>query len=205
MPIDYVKSSPYLMSFMKNYKLKRRIESYFKRNPQEIYKMNKDTFWLNEKDIANYNAISYNNARLIDLMGHVLKDNAEKLLWIPPSKPYYPLEGAFKDTDNFSKTLIFSSWEMVPRMISSLVSYEVERKTIGKLNRDINYFAQRRYPSPRLNFALREGKPAQMALLTLIYPSKFLIDAYNPIDCLNRKLSLEDIEQEIKEKIRKEL
>ena len=204
-PIDYVKSSPYLMSFMKNYKLKRRIESYFKRIPQEIYKMNKDTFWLNEKDIANYNAISYNNARLIDLMGHVLKDNAEKLLWIPPSKPYYPLEGAFKDTDNFSKTLIFSSWEMVPRMISSLVSYEVERKTIGKLNRDINYFAQRRYPSPRLNFALREGKPAQMALLTLIYPSKFLIDAYNPIDCLNRKLSLEDIEQEIKEKIRKEL
>ena len=204
-PIDYVKSSPYLMSFMKNYKLKRRIESYFKRNSQEIYKMNKDTFWLNEIDIANYNVISYNNARLIDLMKHVLKDNADKLLWIPPSKPYYPLEGAFKGTHNFSKTLIFSSWEMVPRMISSLVSYEVERKTIGKLNRDINYFSQRRYPYPRLNFALREGKPAQMALLTLIYPSKFLIDSYDPIDCLNRNLSLDEIEQEIKEKIRKEL
>ena len=35
-------------------------------------------------------------------------------------------------------------------------------------------------------------------LLTLIYPSKFLIDSYNPIDCLNRNLSLDEIEQEIK-------
>ena len=103
-PIDYVKSSPYLMSFMKNYKLKRRIEKYFEKYPENISKMKKDTFWLNEDDIDNYNEISYNNARLNHLMGYVLKNNASKLLWVPPSKPYYPLEGVFKGINDFSKT-----------------------------------------------------------------------------------------------------
>ena len=207
-PIDYVKSSPYLMSFMKNYKLKRRIEKYFEKYPENISKMKKDTFWLNEDDIDNYNEISYNNARLNHLMGYVLKNNASKLLWVPPSKPYYPLEGVFKGINDFSKTLIFSSWEMVPRMISSMVSYEIERETVGKLispNREINYFSENRYPSSRLNFNLRDGIPAQMNLFTLIYPSNFLINVYNPIDCLNRNLSLEEIENEIKEKIKEEL
>ena len=207
-PIDYVKSSPYLMSFMKNYQLKRRIERHFRNNKKDIPKMKKSTFWLNENDINNYKEISPNNARLNDLMGHVLKDNAEKLLWIPPAQPYYPCEGVFEGIEDFSKTLIFSSWEMVPRMISSIVSYEVERKTIGNLikeNPNIKYFAKTRYPSPRLNFNLNEGVPAQMTLFSLIYPSLFLIDVYNPIDCLNRNLSLKEIENEVKSKIEIEL
>ena len=59
--------------------------------------------------------------------------NAELLLWVPPSKPYYAPQGVFKNVPAFSKTLIFSSWEMVPRMIAGLLSYEAERKTVGKL------------------------------------------------------------------------
>ena len=207
-PIDYIKSSPYLMSFMKNYKLKEKIEDYFGNNPDDLNKMDKESFWLKKDDINNYHEISYNNARLNDLMGHVLKNNAEKLLWIPPSLPYYPSEGVFKGTNSFSKTLIFSSWEMVPRMVSSLVSYEVERKTIGELkdrNSKIEYFSETRYPSSRLNFKLNDGEPAQMYLFNLIYPSLFLTKVYNPIDCLNRKLSLEEIENEIKVKIADEL
>ena len=90
---------------------------------------------------------------------------------------------------------------MVPRMISSLVSYEIERQTVGQLKRDVNYFAERRYPYPRMNFSLKENKPTQMTLFSLIYPSKFLIDVYDPLDCLNRKLSLKEIEYEVKSKI----
>lgn len=201
-PIDYIKSTPYIMSFMKEYQLKKKIERYFENNPHELTKMNKSTFWLNKSRINNYEKIPYNNSRLEDLMGHVLKDNAEKLLWIPPSMPYYELKGAFENTEGFSKTLIFSSWEMVPRMISSMVSYEIERKTIGKLKEDrpnIHYFMKNRYPSDRLRFNAANNH--QMTLFALLYPSLFLIDAYNPKDCLNRKLSREDIENEIKLKI----
>jgi hypothetical protein len=206
--MDYIKSSPYIMSFMESYQLKKEICRYFKDNPDEIYKMDKSTFWLNKSQIDNYDEIPFNNARLNDLMNHVLKEGYEKLLWIPPSKPYYELGGAFKNHEGFSKTLIFSMWEMVPRMISSLVSYDVERKTIGKLDRtnnDIRYFTKSRYPSHRLNFSLKNEKPSNMALFTLIYPSKCLSNAYDPVDCLNRKLSLEEIESEIKSKLRNEL
>ena len=204
-PMDYIKSTPYIMSFMKNYQLKRKIERYFSNNPDEIYKIDKETFWLNKRDINNFREISLNNARLDNLMGHVLKDNASNLLWTPPSLPYYELQGAFKGCEDFSKTLIFSSWEMVPRMISSLVSYEVERKTIGELNRDISYFAKKRSPSPRMTFSLNEGKPRQMTLFSLIYPSLTLIDIYDPIDCFNRGLSLSEIENEIKSELERKL
>ena len=204
-PVDYVKSSPYLMSFMKHYQLKRKIERYFENHIDELEKIEKDTLWLNEDDINKYKKILSNNARLENLMGHVLKYNSANLLWVPPSFPYYELSGPFKGSDGFSKTLIFSSWEMVPRMISSLVSYEIERQTVGQLKRDVNYFAERRYPYPRMNFSLKENKPTQMTLFSLIYPSKFLIDVYDPLDCLNMKLSLEEIENKVKSKIREGL
>ena len=200
-PMDYVKSAPYLMSFMKNYQLKRKIERYFESHLNELDKVNKPTLWLDERGINNYEKIPSNNARLDNLMEHALKDNAPNLLWTPPSLPYYELSGAFEGCDEFSKTLIFSSWEMVPRMISSLVSYEVERETIGNLNRKISYFLKNRYPSPRMTFSLKDDKPTQMTLFALIYPSKFLIDAYDPIDCLNRELGLSEIEEEVKGKI----
>lgn len=202
-PMDYVKSTPYLMSFMKNYQLKKKIERYFSNNLGEFDKLKKPTLWLDEQKINNYEEIPTNNARLDNLMGHVLKDNAANLLWVPPALPYYELSGAFEGCEEFSKTLIFSSWEMVPRMISSLVSYEIERLTIGQLERDVKYFAERRYPSPRMRFALKEEEPTQMSLFALIYPSIFLVEAYNPIECFG--LSLNQIEYEVKSKIKKGL
>ena len=215
-PSDYVKSCPYLLSFMRDYKLKRDIEAYFKSNPNEVGKLNRETFFIRRKDLATYDKIPCNNARLEDVMTRTLSNSAELLLWVPPSKSYYKPIYPFVNSQNFTKTLIFSSWEMVPRMIASLISYEVERKTIAPLakkeGKDIRYFAndlddnseegnKRHYPLPKLNFALKEGEPATMSLFCLIYPSKFLAECYNPIDCLNRGLSLKDIAQEIKQKI----
>lgn len=204
-PTDYVKSAPYLLSFMKNYQLKRKIERYFSNHIDEFHKLEKPLLWLNERRINNYERIPTNNARLENLMEHVLKDNASNLLWCPPSLPYYELSGAFEGCEEFSKTLIFSSWEMVPRMISSLVSYESERRTIGRLKRDVKYFAERRYPSSRMRFSVNNDKPSHMVLFSLIYPSKFLMDAYNPIDCFNKGLSLKQIEDKVKSKIHEEL
>ncbi len=203
-PMDYVKSTPYLMSFMKNYQLKRKIESYFRNHHDEFDKLKKSTLWVDEKKIDNYDVIPTSNARLNNLMGHVLKDNASNLLWVPPSLPYYELSGPFEGCEEFSKTLIFSSWEMVPRMISSLVSYEIERLTIGQLEHNVKYFAgKNRYPSPRMRFALKDDEPTQMYLFCLIYPSIFLVEVYNPIESLG--LNLNQIEKEIKSKIKNEL
>ena len=40
-PVDYIKSTPYLMSFMRDYQLKRYLEKYFKERPEKINKINR--------------------------------------------------------------------------------------------------------------------------------------------------------------------
>jgi len=211
-PVDYVKSTPYLMSFMRDYQLKRYIEKYFTEHPDEINKINRDTFWLKRNSIDKYDKIPNSNARLDRVMEHTFKDNAELLLWVPPSRPYYQPQGVYKNATAFSKTLVFSSWEMVPRMIAGLLSYEAERKTVGKLakaneDKDAHYFytGEKRYPSARMNFSVSNGTPNAMTLFCLMYPSQFLTKCYDPVDCMNRGLSLREIEKEVKGKITEKL
>ena len=214
-PIDYIKSCPYIMSFMKDYKLKRDIVKYFYNYPdriKEIDRGSRDILWLKREDINNFRPLKCNNARLEAVKKHVFSNKSELLLWVPPSKPYYAPSGVFKDVENFSKTLIFSSWEMVPRMVSCMLSYEEERRTIGTLaksNNDINirYFSSERkqYPGPRMRFSIADNRLNSMSLFCLLYPSKFLTDCYNPIACMNNSMSLREIEKDIEVKIAKRL
>ena len=60
--------------------LKKHIEKHFKDHPDEVSKMNKDTFWLKRQNIDKYEKIPCNNARLNRVMSHVFKENAEQLL-----------------------------------------------------------------------------------------------------------------------------
>ena len=132
---------------------------------------------------------------------------------MPPALPYYPLGGPFNNQEGFSKTLVFSAWEMVPRAIATLLSYEAERLTIGKLIRKTprtghesrSYFAKKRFPAPRIRFALKDNKPENMNYLCLLYPSASLASLYNPIDATNRRLSLPQIRTEIGQKLKDQL
>lgn len=211
-PIDYIKSTPYLMSFMRDYQLKRYVEKYFKEHPNQLGKIKKKTLWLDKKSLDKYLKIQSGNARLERVMDHVFNGKPELLLWVPPSKPYYEPAGVYKNTDGFSKTLVFSSWEMVPRMVASLISYNAERLTVGKLaqntgDRTAHYFStgDKRYPSARLNFSVSQGRPNSMTLFCLMYPSVFLAECYDPIRCLNEGLSLKDIEKHVKSAISEKL
>lgn len=213
-PADYIKSTPYLLSFMRDYQLKRYVEGYFQKHPEKIRLLRRDTFWVNQKSIDRYEKISANNARLERVMELALERHGEKLLWATPSRPYYELGGPFKGTEGFTKTLIFSSWEMVPRMIASLISYEAERTTVGvvaKQERGVNthYFVskeERRYPPPRMNFSLRpDGTPGAMSLFCLLYPSQFLSRCYDPAACLSEGLSLRELRKRLKRTIAEKL
>lgn len=207
-PIDYIKSCPYLLSFMRDYKLKKDIERHFASNPENLSVLNREWLWLKRSSFDKYDEIDPGNARLSRVLKHAFKGGAENLLWVPPSRPYYALSGAFENAKHFSKTLIFSSWEMVPRMLAGLLSYEAERRTVGKLakinpDKDPHYFntGEKRFPLARLNFSVSNDSPNAMTLFCLMYPSRFLADCYNPIDCLNKGLSLPEIEATIKEKL----
>lgn len=68
------------------------------------------------------------------------------LPWLPPSLPWWPLAGVFKDAASdrqaaggASKTLLFSRFRAVPRAVASLVSFESERRVYGDPVRGRSY------------------------------------------------------------------
>ena len=210
--VDYAKSTPYLMSFMNHYKVKERVERIIKHNPEEVSKTRGNYLWINRNWLGNYGELPSNNARLEELKRQIFNNRSELYLWVPPSKPYYRLEGVYKESKGFSKILVFSSWEMVPKMIGSMISYEEERRTVGILSKDENlksekntYFteAKLRYPTARLRFNVSRGEARGMYLFCLLYPSETLAEAYKPIEYLNAGYSLSEIREALKQKIEK--
>lgn len=211
-PVDYIKSAPYIFSFMQHYKLKTKTYDYFRRNSDKLQAARKPELWINENLIAQYEKLPDTNARIKRLKDEALMPGAERLIWVPPSRPYYEAGGPFTRMKDFSKVLVFSAWEMVPRAIATLVSYEAERRTVGELikisanpeRENRSYFPGRkkvRFPAPRLKFSIRDGKPANMALMTLLYPSMTLAEAYNPIEAMNTGMTRRRIESEIRGKL----
>ncbi|MBP1949889.1 helicase C-terminal domain-containing protein [Virgibacillus litoralis] len=209
-PVEYVKSAPFLMSFMDRYKLKQKISQSIMENPGNNKLANNPLMWIDKKTIDRYGKLRETNARLTKLKEVALSKNAERLMWIPPSLPYYEFDGAYSGQSRFSKVLVFSAWEMVPRTIATLLSYDAERRTVGELVKQIprkkrskvhKYFHPRRFPSPRLTFVMKDNAPSNMNHLSLLYPSVTLKKLFDPIDVLNRNLSLDEIREEIKDKL----
>ncbi len=160
LPVDFVKSVPFLMSFMDHYQIKQRIKDALRSKMQmEVaHGPKRNHIWLRKKWISDYEELNRRDsagqpihAKFECLKKYAFENHAERLLWIPPSMPYYEPQGVFKEAKDFSKLLVFSGWEMVPRMIASLISYEAERRTNGKLcrsqrksnSRNTYYFLQR--------------------------------------------------------------
>ncbi|MFN8257339.1 MAG: DEAD/DEAH box helicase [Bacteroidales bacterium] len=221
-PIEYVKSTPYALSFLDNYQLKEKLRQQ-KDNPV-FRKLLKETSnaWIDLDRINSYKPLITSrgkqvpNAKLRLLIEKTLIEaEGWKLLWVPPSLTYYPSKGAYKNSINFSKTLIFSSWLMVPRMVSSLVSFEAERLSVGKYlmsenkekNESTNYFpdsdSKRRSPYPIFTFKVdSDQEPRQMTSFVLIYPCLTLASLYHPKQNLIEKKSLLQLRKDLKIQIK---
>ena len=195
-PVEFCKSAPFPLSFLDDYKLKRVLKA--KKDDPDVRSSLKGNpaGWLDHKKIHNYKLVvggsgsDFANARLTQLVDEALCNNAECLLWVPPSLPYYPLSGAYADSAGFSKTLVFSAWLMVPRMLASLISYEVERRTIGnpasvdpQEQEPRRYFApdKKRHPVPQLVYRMDGEEPSNMTNFTLLYPSLTLAALFDPV------------------------
>lgn len=101
-PMDYVKSSPYLLSFMDKYELKNKIAKVYKSLRNEGVSLpisqKQQTYLLNADHLEKYSKLNFNNARLLALAReafniekHGKSHHAERLLWIPTSHPYYTI------------------------------------------------------------------------------------------------------------------
>jgi hypothetical protein len=180
-PIEYCKSSPFPFSFMEGYQLQKMTRREIARGNIEIkdsLKKNIDSFLPVEK-INNYESIDHPNAKLTYLLDDVLYNGGSELLWIPPSLPYYFFDGPYSGQENFSKTLVFSSWIMVPKMIAALSSYEYERLTIGKNSKN-KYFETTTHSKDKLKFVRKDDTLTTLPQYALLYPCITLSEIWKP-------------------------
>jgi len=193
-PVEYCKSSPFPFSFMEGYQLQRIIQREIASGNDDVkssLRKSKDSFLPIEK-MNDYKPIENPNAKLTYLLDDILYSGGSDLLWIPPSLPYYQFDGAFKGKENFSKTLVFSSWIMVPKMIAALASYESERLTIGdstaianaedRTERKYFHTGSDRQPKARLRFRIENNNYSTLSNYALLYPCITLNEVWKPFD-----------------------
>lgn len=218
-PIEYAKSSPYPLSFLTNYQHKKKLEQFYPDDKalQRIVNKTRDS-WMDMGLIKDYKPLfnkrnkAIPNPKIRLLIQETIGESGWKYLWIPPSIPYYESVGIFKNSSGFTKSLIFSSWKMVPRMIASVVSYEAERESVGNYvskipGRKPNYFEKKRYPFPLLTFKAAKEDESLLSMnnFLLNYPSVYLSSLYDPQKNINENKSLTDIKIKLKQDIKNRL
>src|SRR3546814_768580 len=175
--VEYWKSAPYLLNFMRHYSLKRLLEQQASA-PSAILldaMLAATSAMLDRNAIDAYEPLDPANGRMRALMDDIFGQGLEQNLWIPPSMPYY---GAERSTPPPTKALIFSSWSMVPDAISALLSYEAERRMgVGESGR--RYFEKHRLRP--LQFRNDQGRLTGLRTLLLVYPSPKLAEIADPL------------------------
>ena len=142
------------------------------------------SYMLSWETVKHFGRIDPCNARLRALMDQKIEPGAWRLLWIPPSLPYYEVaSGPYSDRGlrGFTKGLIFSSWHVVPKAIAMLCSYEAERLMVASAGQKADYQEISRQRTAPLRFPIVEGKPGGMSALTLLYPCLTLAEAIDPL------------------------
>ena len=191
--LEYWKSAPYLLNFLDDYQLKDEVVKALN-DPQQSLALRKilgaaPHLLLSQAAVAAGKAIPSHSPRLRGLLRDMTESGAWRLLWVPPTCPYYELQDAFAapTMKGFTKRLVFSSWRVVPKVIASLVSYDAERHAraafeskLGRTPPEATEGGQ----SLLLRFSRERDRPhTGLPIFTLIYPSLFFAEHCDPLAC----------------------
>jgi Helicase conserved C-terminal domain len=188
--IEFWKSAPYVLNFMEEYDLKSRFVDATSR--ADLAKRLADVLrdhrgcLLDWSEIEAYRQVDPANARLRSLLAATVGRGTAALLWMPPTLPYYELAGQFADarTRGFTKHLVFSSWQVVPKVVASLVTYDAERALVTASDGPAfaNTAEARKKESRLLRFSRSKGRLTGMPLAALFYPSETLATLGDPLE-----------------------
>lgn len=198
-PIGLWKASPYLLHFMRGYRFNRDLDEAVDRGSSDLQRALTATqeAHLAKQNLERFQAIEPGHPKLRAFQQQVLGADQWKLLWVPPSLPYWPLEGAFSGSERFTKRLVFSAWNVVPDALSALVSYAAERKMTGAT---VGYNTDTAQP---LRVGRKDADLEGQRNLLLIYPCLWLADAVDPREALAAGVS--DIRSWVRQRIRARL
>lgn len=128
-PVEYWKSAPYLLDFMRGYQLRNAaVDSPPATRSWVGREARAGALLIDPRTLRQMKPLPVPNARLRDLINEALPPGAERLLWLNPSLPYTAPAGPFAGAPPDLKHLVFSEWRLAPDSISALVSYETEQR-----------------------------------------------------------------------------
>lgn len=131
-PMPFWKSASYLAQFMHGYRFNHRLTTTLEETPwdiEEVFQRHGNAV-LRRPDLESWQVVDAGNAKLRAVVSDLLDGGLWRLLWIPPTVPYWKLEGPFAGMENATKTLLFSAWNVVPDVVSGILSYEAERRMV---------------------------------------------------------------------------
>ena len=132
--VEFWKSAPYFPNFWHDYQIGRRygqaVTAEWEAADTVQAMLATGETLIPWNDVRRYRRVDPGNGRLRGLISDLEQAEAWKLLWLPPSLPYHRLSGPFRTAFDagFTKRLVFSSWGVVPKVVSTLVSYDAERR-----------------------------------------------------------------------------
>lgn len=180
--MEYWKSSPYLLSFLRHYDLRRKLDAVLESPSEDLLRALRegDAALLHRDKIENYKEIEPANARMRTLMADTLDRGLGRVLWLPPSLPYSAPSGPFATLGDVTKSLVFSAWNAAPDAIAALCSYEAERQLVSGLG--IPHSELYDHLKPLLRFTRDgNGRFTGMHALALLVPSITLATAVDPL------------------------
>ncbi|MDE0659257.1 MAG: helicase-related protein [Gammaproteobacteria bacterium] len=195
--LEYWKSAPYVLSFMDDYRLKTEVAKRLPASSEDGLShllTESPRVSLSWEDVQDYADVDPANARLRSLLKWMERSEAWRLLWLPPSLPYYAESDPWKRArqEKLTKRLIFSTWQVVPKAIATLVSYDVERRVFPRFDDSIkNTPEERRRRRPLLRFAYSNDRLTGMPVLGILYPSPSLASVGDPALAPNGPVSLD--------------
>lgn len=131
---DYIKSTPALFSFINGYK---ELENSIDKDGSNTLSSQRIKNWqpLFAQPGDTDQALIY-NARIYSLVHQLFdEENLHKLLFIPPChiSGGRKLQGVYENSYGVSKRLFFTDYNMTPKSLSVLLTYEANRRVIEDL------------------------------------------------------------------------
>ena len=182
-PMPFWKSAPYLVHFMRGYKFNERLDETIELSPSKVASVlgSHRSSFLSAESLHQWSEIDPAHPKMREMVSDQLDKGVWRLLWVPPTLPYWPLEGPFRDKAGVTKTLLFSAWNVVPDVVSAVLSYEAERRMTGGRIRTYMEPARQQVPLLRLTQSAARVR-SRHRLLLLLLPCLPLADGTHPLN-----------------------
>lgn len=203
-PIEYWKSLPYLINFLKNYELRNKLDAQLDapsdalRGALSLANMQQ----LTKEKFDRYSTLDPANPRMRVLFEDTIEKDMWQLLWMPPSMPYVKPGGVFEGKSSLTKALVFSSWSAVPDTIASICSYEAERRMLSGTSVSHSDLYDKIKPLLKFSVALNDNRLTGMPVIAWMLPSPTLATLIDPLKISlshgGVTLSAQELQNEVK-------